>query len=191
MAPVAALPVMPTVGKKSQHKHINKKRDVGRKKVQRADILRNKKFNERIFLEQELQQAQEVYNLIINYLNTYNFQILTAIIIMILGSIVARPLIVESFLGIFALFNPKLAVAVVRDTIESLAEVSKYKVPQVRIDEFADSSINMGMCYWVPTTSMSQTRFKVNMTVVKALAEKNIEIPYYQRGVYIIDQPQA
>jgi hypothetical protein len=191
MGRVAALPVMPTVVKKSQHKHINKKRDVGRKKVQRADFLRNKKFNERIFLEQELQQAQEVYNLNINYLSTYNFQILTAIIIMILGSIVARPLIVESCLGIFALFNPKLAVAVVRDTIESLAEVSKYKVPQMRVDEFADSSINTGMCYWVPTTSMSQTRFKVNMTVVKALAEKNIETLYSKRGVYIIDQPQA
>ncbi len=191
MAPVAALPVMPTVGKKSQLKHINKKRDVGPKKVQWADILRNKKFNERIFLEQELQQAQEVYNLIINYLSTYNFHILAAIIIMILGSIVARSLIVKSFLGIFALTNPELAVAVVRDTIESLAEVNKYKVLQLRIDEFADSSINMGMCYWVPTTSMFQTHFKVNMTVVKALAEKNIEIPYSQRGVYIIDQPQA
>jgi small-conductance mechanosensitive channel len=110
---------------------------------------------------------------------------------MILSSILPRSLIVESFLGIFALYNPELAVAVVRDTIESLTEVSKYKVPRIRIDEFADSSINMGTCYRVPTKSMFQTRYKVNMAVVKALAEKNIEIPNFQRGVYIIDQPQA
>jgi small conductance mechanosensitive channel len=276
-------------------------------------------------MEQELQQAQEVYDLIVNYLVTYSFQILAAIIIMILGSIVAKKVstvmenfmvkkgldvtlshftasflkiivitfaaiialgklgisvtpfvaaigalslgaglalqgllsnygagvsiivarpfvvgdtisvqgvtgvvkevklaytilsnedevritipnkhivgeiihnssvnsIVESVVGISYSSNPELAVAVVKTAIESFAEVSKDRAPQVGIDEFADSSINIGMRYWVPTTAMFQTRYKVNMAVVKALAENNIEIPFPQRDVHIIDQPQA
>jgi len=276
-------------------------------------------------MEQELQQAQEVYDLIVNYLVTYSFQILAAIIIMILGSIVAKKVstvmenfmvkkgldvtlshftasflkiivitfaaiialgklgisvtpfvaaigalslgaglalqgllsnygagvsiivarpfvvgdtisvqgvtgvvkevklaytilsnedevritipnkhivgeiihnssvnsIVESVVGISYSSNPELAVAVVKTAIESIAEVSKDRAPQVGIDEFADSSINIGMRYWVPTTAMFQTRYKANMAVVKALAENNIEIPFPQRDVHIIDQPQA
>jgi small conductance mechanosensitive channel len=41
-------------------------------------------------MEQELQQAQEVYDLIVNYMVTYSFQIVGAIIIMILGMYVGR-----------------------------------------------------------------------------------------------------
>ena len=232
-------------------------------------------------MEQELQQAQEVYDLIVNYLVTYSFQIVAAIIIMILGSIVAnkvsmvmenfmvkkgldvtlshftasflkiivvtfaaiialgklgisvtpfvaaigalslgaglalqgllsnygagvsiivaRPFvvgdtisvqgvtgvvkevklaytilsnedevritipnkhivgeiihnssvnsIVESVVGISYSSNPELAVAVVKTAIVSVAEVSNDRAPQVGIDEFADSSINIGMRY--------------------------------------------
>ena len=51
-------------------------------------------------MEQELQQAQEVYDLIVNYLVTYSFQIVAAIIIMILGSIVAKKVstVMENFM---------------------------------------------------------------------------------------------
>ena len=41
-------------------------------------------------MEQELQQAQEVYDLIVNYLVTYSFQIVAATLIMLIGSTVAR-----------------------------------------------------------------------------------------------------
>lgn len=99
--------------------------------------------------------------------------------------------IVESVVGISYSSNPELAVAVVKTAIVSVAEVSNDRAPQVGIDEFADSSINIGMRYWVPTTAMFQTRYKVNMAVVKALAENNIEILFPQRDVHIIDQPQA
>ena len=41
-------------------------------------------------MEAELKQAQEVYDLIVNYMVTYSFQIVGAIIIMILGMYVGR-----------------------------------------------------------------------------------------------------
>jgi len=41
-------------------------------------------------MEEELQQAQEVYDLIVNYMVTYSFQIVGAIIIMLLGMYVGR-----------------------------------------------------------------------------------------------------
>ena len=51
-------------------------------------------------MEQELQQAQEVYDLIVNYPVTYSLQIVAAIIIMILGSIVAKKVstVMENFM---------------------------------------------------------------------------------------------
>ena len=41
-------------------------------------------------MEQELQQTQEVYDLIVNYLVTYSFQIVASTLIMLIGSTVAR-----------------------------------------------------------------------------------------------------
>jgi len=51
-------------------------------------------------MEEELQQAQKIYDLVVNYMVTYSFQILAAIIIMVLGLIVARkiPNFLENFM---------------------------------------------------------------------------------------------
>ncbi len=43
-------------------------------------------------MEQELAQVTEIYNLIVTYLLTYSFQILGAVIIMIVGVFIARKL---------------------------------------------------------------------------------------------------
>lgn len=278
-------------------------------------------------MEQELQQAQEVYNLIVNYLVTYSFQILAAIIIMIIGSMVARKVsgvmegfmvrkgldvtlshftasfikiiiiafaaiialgklgisvtpfvaaigalslgaglalqgllsnygagisiivarpfivgdtisvqgvtgivkevklaytilsnedevmitipnkhivgeiihnsrensIVESSVGVAYDTDPELAVAVVRKAVTETPGVCLDKSPLVGIEEFADSSINIGMRYWVKTESLFDTQYQVNMAVFKALADNNIEIPFPQRDVHFVsgDKPAA
>ena len=51
-------------------------------------------------MDEELQQAQEVYNLIVQFLVTYSFQIVGAIIILILGIVVANKLsgFIENFM---------------------------------------------------------------------------------------------
>ena len=259
-------------------------------------------------MEEELQQAQEVYNLIVNYLVTYSFQILAAIIIMILGNyvarkvsdflerfmvskgldvtlshftasfikiiiiaftaiialgklgisvtpfvaaigalslgaglalqgllsnygagvsiIVARPFvvgdtisvqgvtgvvkevklaytvlsnedevnitipnkhivgeiihnsransIVETTVGIAYDSDTDKAIDVIRQAIIIMPGVVSEKPPQVGIDGFGDSSIDIGMRYWAPTESLFETNYKANQAIFKALADNNI-----------------
>ena len=51
-------------------------------------------------MEQELDQAQQIYDLIVSYLVTYSFQILAVIIILLLGMWVAlkAPDFLENFM---------------------------------------------------------------------------------------------
>jgi len=276
-------------------------------------------------MEEELQQAQEVYNLIVNYLVTYSFQILAAIIIMILGNyvakkvsdflerfmvgkgldvtlshftasfikiiiiafaaiialgklgisvtpfvaaigalslgaglalqgllsnygagvsiIVARPFvvggtisvqgvtgvvkevklaytvlsnedevnitipnkhivgeiihnsransIVETTVGIAYDSDTDKAIDVIRQAIISMPGVVSEKPPQVGIDGFGDSSIDIGMRYWAPTESLFETKYKANQVIFKALADHNIDIPFPQRHVHLFQQGQG
>jgi small conductance mechanosensitive channel len=271
-------------------------------------------------MEEELQQAQEIYNLIVNYLVTYSFQILAAIIIMLLGNlvakkvsaflegfmvnkglditlsrfaasfvkiviiafaaitaldmldisvtpfvaavgalslgaglalqgllsnygagvsiIVARPFVVgdtikvqgvtgvvkevklaytilsnedeveitipnrhivgeiihnsqensiiESTVGIAYASDTERAIAVILRAVTSTEGVSAAKPPQIGIDNFGDSSIDIGMRYWVPTDKLFATKYRVNQAVFKALEENGIEIPFPQRDVHLL-----
>ncbi|MBU0909670.1 MAG: mechanosensitive ion channel family protein, partial [Proteobacteria bacterium] len=58
----------------------------------------------------------------------------------------------------------------------------------IGIDEFADSAINIGLRYWVPTQNYFQVRFKVNAAIHQALAENKISIPFPQRDVHLINK---
>jgi len=99
--------------------------------------------------------------------------------------------IIESSVGVAYASDPEQAVTVVTNAIKSIDGVSTEKEPQVGIEEFADSSINIGMRYWVPTDSLFDTQYQVNMAVFKALADNNIEIPFPQRDVHILEQQAA
>jgi len=276
-------------------------------------------------MEEELQQAQEVYDLIVNYLVTYSFQILAAIIIMILGTlvarkasnflenfmvkkgldvtlshftasflkiviiafaaiialgklgievtpfvaaigalslgaglalqgllsnygagvsiIVARPFIVgdtisvqgvtgvvkevklaftvltnedeveitipnkhivgeiihnshansiiESSVGIAYDSDTDKALSVIAGAVSGTDGVVKEKPPQIGIENFGDSSIDIGMRYWVATHSLFDTKYRVNKAVLKALGENNIEIPFPQRDVRLVKEADS
>lgn len=276
-------------------------------------------------MEQELQQAQEIYTLIVNYLVTYSFQILAAIIVMVIGSyvakrmstlledfmvkkgldvtlshftasfikiiiiafaaiialgklgisvtpfvaaigalslgaglalqgllsnygagvsiIVARPFvvgdtitvqgvtgivkevklgytvltnedevsitipnkhivgeiihnsransIVETGVGIAYASDPDKAVSVIHNAILATPGVVTEKPPQVGIDAFGASSIDIGMRYWVRTDALFDTKYRANLAVFKALADNGIEIPFPQRHVHLFRQQEA
>jgi len=97
--------------------------------------------------------------------------------------------IVESVIGISYDSDPEKAVEQVRQILEKFEEVQQTPRPQVGIQEFADSSINIGYRYWVPTAKYFQVSYEVNSAVYKALQEAGINIPFPQRDVHIISQP--
>ena len=96
--------------------------------------------------------------------------------------------IIESTVGIAYDSDTELAVAVIRKAIAATPGVADEKSPQIGIDDFGDSSINIGMRYWVPTEALFDTKFRVNQAVFKALADNNIQIPFPQRFVHLVDK---
>ncbi len=99
--------------------------------------------------------------------------------------------IVEGVIGIAYGSDPETAIQAIRQALAQFPEVSSQPSAQIGIQEFADSSVNIGFRYWVPTIKYFQTSYKVNLAVFKALKAAKIEIPFPQREVRIIGQVPA
>ena len=96
--------------------------------------------------------------------------------------------VVEASIGISYDDDPEKAIAVIRDTLSSFTAVSSDPAPQVGIEEYADSAINIGMRYWVPTKQYYEILYAVNLAVYKKFSESGITIPFPQRDVRIVSQ---
>jgi small-conductance mechanosensitive channel len=73
--------------------------------------------------------------------------------------------------------------------------VLKDPAPQVYADEFADSSINFSLTYWVEMTQQSDVRrvkSDLLLMIDRAFEEAGISIPFPQRDVNLtVRQPLA
>jgi len=96
--------------------------------------------------------------------------------------------IVEEVVGISYGSNPEDAIRVIKDLLAGFEEISKEPAPQVGIQEFGDSAINLGLRYSVPTKRYFDTLYAVNLAVYKKLKQENIEIPFPQRDVHIFNE---
>lgn len=96
-----------------------------------------------------------------------------------------RQRIIEASVGISYGDAPEKAISVIHDTLKSLADVADEPAPQIGIEEFGDSSINIAYRYWVPTGRFFQTQYAVNLALYKALKDSDITIPFPQREVTI------
>ena len=74
----------------------------------------------------------------------------------------------------------------IQKTIAGFKEVAETPRPQVGLEEFGDSSLNIGCRYWIPTTKYFQTLCAINLAIHKALAAASITIPFPQRDVRIV-----
>ncbi|HNX68910.1 MAG TPA: mechanosensitive ion channel family protein [Candidatus Omnitrophota bacterium] len=96
--------------------------------------------------------------------------------------------IVENMVGISYDDDPERAIEVIRKTIAGFKEVTQTPKPQVGLQEFGDSSINIGCRYWIPTTKYFQTLCAINLAIHKALAASKITMPYPQHDVHMIPE---
>lgn len=94
--------------------------------------------------------------------------------------------IIEASVGISYGDDPEKAISVIQKVLKGFSDVDDEPAPQVGVDEFADSSINIAYRYWVPTGKYFQTKYAVNLAVFKALKKAAITIPFPQREVNII-----
>ncbi len=91
--------------------------------------------------------------------------------------------IVESSVGISYQDDPEKAVEVIREALSRIDDICSEPPPQIGIEAFGESSIDLGMRYWVPTKKYFQTLYRGNLVVHKALKEAQITIPFPQRDV--------
>jgi small conductance mechanosensitive channel len=94
--------------------------------------------------------------------------------------------IVESAVGIDYGADPDRAIHCIIEAIKAVQGIAPEKGPEVGIDEFADSSINIGYRVWVPTDKYHRMRYAINRAIFQALKTAKITIPFPQRDVHII-----
>jgi small conductance mechanosensitive channel len=96
--------------------------------------------------------------------------------------------IVEAVVGIDYGADPEVAIECIAAAIQTVEGVASERIPDVGIEDFGDSSINIGYRVWVPTNRYHRTRYAVNMAVFRALEAAKIPIPFPQRDVHLIQQ---
>ncbi len=112
---------------------------------------------------------------------------------MIVGDIIINSFenkVVEAVVGISYDDDPEQAIAVIREALEQNPNVVPEPEPQIGIQEFGDSSVNIGMRYWVPTRQYFQTLYETNLAVYKALNRTGISIPFPQRVVHAVSEKE-
>lgn len=97
--------------------------------------------------------------------------------------------IVEGVVGIEYGADPETAIRCVREAVRSVPRVAPDREPDIGIDAFGDSSINIGYRVWVPTKVYHKTRYAINLAIHQALKEEKITIPFPQRDVHLIPKP--
>ncbi|MDY6879346.1 MAG: mechanosensitive ion channel domain-containing protein [Desulfatiglans sp.] len=94
--------------------------------------------------------------------------------------------IVEETVGISYDSDPVQAIRITQEALNEIEAVSHEPPPQVGIQKFGDSAIEIGYRYWVPTKKYFHTLYKVNLAVYQHLEAGHIQIPFPQRDVHFI-----
>jgi small conductance mechanosensitive channel len=94
--------------------------------------------------------------------------------------------VVEATIGISYDDDPEKAIEIIHEILSSVSKIPTDPAPQIGIEEYADSSINIGMRYWVPTKEYYETLYAVNLSIYKQFKEANITIPYPQRDIHVV-----
>jgi small conductance mechanosensitive channel len=92
--------------------------------------------------------------------------------------------IVEGTVGISYDDDPQKAVQVIQQALSAVDDICSEPPPQVGIEAFGDSSINLGVRYWVPTKKYFQTLYLGNMAIHRSLGEAGLTIPFPLRDVH-------
>ena len=80
------------------------------------------------------------------------------------------------------------AIKVVLDAINRFPEVCQKPGPQAGIQEFGDSSVNIGYRYWIPTAKYFQLMTAVNLAIYKTLQQDGLTMPYPQMEVRMVKE---
>jgi small conductance mechanosensitive channel len=113
---------------------------------------------------------------------------------MIVGEILTNSFgnkIVEGVIGIDYASDVETAISIIRRSLEDTNGVTQEPAPQIGVQSFGESSVDIGMRYWVPTDRYYQTQYAANLKVFNSLLAGGVTIPYPRREVQLLSQDPA
>jgi len=93
--------------------------------------------------------------------------------------------IIEGMVGISYSDDPEKAINAIKETISKIDGITADPAPQIGVENFGDSSVDIGYRYWVPTQKYFETMHTVNLAVFNSIKEAGITIPFPQREVLV------
>lgn len=99
--------------------------------------------------------------------------------------------IIETSVGISYHDDPGKAIALLQNVLANFSEICQDPAPQVGIEAFADSAINIGLRYWVPTKKYYHLMYQVNLAIHGALTAADITIPFPQQDVHLFQAEKS
>lgn len=97
--------------------------------------------------------------------------------------------VVEASIGISYSADPDQAISTIREVLQNLPEVSQETPPQIGIEGFGDSAVNIGYRYWLPTRQFFELQYRINGDIYNRFRQQQIGIPFPQREVTVRHLP--
>lgn len=98
----------------------------------------------------------------------------------------AENMLIELDVGVAYSSDVEHVITVIQDAVKSVEGVFNEKAPAIGVDNFGDSSVNVGVRVWAPAVRHYEIRYALNLAIFKALQAHNIEIPFPQREVKML-----
>ncbi|WP_299075188.1 mechanosensitive ion channel family protein [uncultured Paraglaciecola sp.] len=95
--------------------------------------------------------------------------------------------LVELCVGVAYKSDPHQVITVVAQALKTIDGINIAHGPLIGIDEFADSSINIGIRFFAPTYRYFEFKYRANLAIYDAFKGNGIEIPFPQREVSLIN----
>ncbi|WP_279244409.1 mechanosensitive ion channel family protein [Candidatus Litorirhabdus singularis] len=96
--------------------------------------------------------------------------------------------IIEDTVGIAYGSDTDAIIQALQEGLAALDCIAESPELQVGIDNFGDSSINIGVRYWVPSKGYFSHKYRANAMIYKLLQDMSVSIPFPQREVRILEQ---
>lgn len=97
----------------------------------------------------------------------------------------------EVSIGIAYSEDPDNAIQIIQKALANIEGPDTEKVPQVGINDFGDSSVNIGIRIWLPTSQYFTLLHTVNRAIYTALKDNNVDIPFPQREVRLLNNEEG
>jgi small conductance mechanosensitive channel len=94
--------------------------------------------------------------------------------------------IVEGSIGISYDCDVEQGIKLIKKVLSEFEDFSGENEAIVGIENFGESSIDIAYRYWVPSNSFFKVQYEVNLSILNALKQANIEIPYPQREIHMV-----